>query len=148
MYDIEENIAKIIENGDTKAMEKLSEIFEDALCVVKDCDKELYEKYLMCIYKLAHGSVLTLEFAKDIISKMVPYGEHWTLEQTTAVKNQYGFMNINDIDFWVVMNSAYNDYRDIFKENIEIYAKWSYAFIKDEDADEGKVFKYFTTIPK
>lgn len=62
--------------------------------------------------------------------------------------NQYGFMNINDIDFWVVMNSAYNDYRDIFKENIEIYAKWSYAFIKDEDADEGKVFKYFTTIPK
>lgn len=46
------------------------------------------------------------------------------------------------------MNSAYNDYRDVFKENVDVYAKWSYAFIKDEDAKEGKVFTYFTKIPK
>lgn len=71
-----------------------------------------------------------------------------TKSKRLPVKAQYGFMDIRDIDFWVVMNSAYNDYRDIFKENIEVYAKWSYAFIKDEDADEDKVFKYFTTIPK
>ena len=46
------------------------------------------------------------------------------------------------------MNSAYNDYNDIFKDNVEWYAKFSKDFIDDEDAKEGKVYYYFSMIPK
>jgi hypothetical protein len=46
------------------------------------------------------------------------------------------------------MNSAYNDYNDLFKDNIEYYAKFSKDFIKDEDAKEDKVYYYFSMIPR
>ena len=148
MFNIEEDINKIVNEGNEKEMEKLSEILEDVIYIVKDYDEELFDKYAMCIYKMANGCNLTLEMAKEIVKSMKPFGEHWTIDQTTAVKNQYGYTDIGDIDFWIVMNSAYNDYNDIFKENVDVYAKWSHAFIKDEDAREGKVFTYFTKIPK
>ena len=44
------------------------------------------------------------------------------------------------------MNSAYNDYRDLFNDNIEMYVRYSRDFILDEDAKNNKVFKYFTQI--
>ena len=148
MWNIKEDIKKIVEEGNQEEMEKLSEILEDVVYIVQDYDEEVFEKYAMCIYKMANGYQLNMPMAEKIVGAMKPVGEHWTIDQTTGVKNQYGFTDVSDIDFWVVMNSAYNDYRDIFKENIEVYAKWSYAFIKDEDAKEGKVFNYFTAIPK
>jgi len=46
------------------------------------------------------------------------------------------------------MNSAYNDYNDLFNDDIESYVKFTIDFIEDEDAGNGKVFKYFTTIPR
>lgn len=46
------------------------------------------------------------------------------------------------------MNSAFNDYNDIFKDNVELYAKFSRDFIKDEDAVDEKVYYYFTMLPK
>lgn len=148
MYEIKEDIKKIVENGDIDNMQTLSNILEDVIEIVKDYDEEMYQRYVMCIYKMANGYKLNKTIAERIVNNMKPSGEHWTIEQTTSVKNQYGFTDVSDIDFWVVMNSAYNDYKDIFKDNIEVYAKWSNAFINDEDAREGKVFTYFTKIPK
>lgn len=58
------------------------------------------------------------------------------------------YNNIRPIDFWVVMNSAYNDYKDIFEDDIAKYAMFSYAFINDEDAGKDKVYNYFTKIVK
>ena len=46
------------------------------------------------------------------------------------------------------MNSAYNDYNDIFKEDVGLYSRFSKDFIMDEDAVEDKVYYYFTMIPK
>ena len=46
------------------------------------------------------------------------------------------------------MNSAYNDFRDLFDKDIEAYARYTKNFIMDKDAKEDKVFLYFTTIPK
>lgn len=148
MFDIKEDIKKIVENGDNAQMEKLSDILEEVVEIVRNYDEDMYDKYAMCIYKMANGYALNQEMADEVVAGMKPYGEHWTMEQTTSVKNQYGYTDVNNIDFWVVMNSAYNDYRDIFKENLDVYAKWSYAFIKDEDAKEGKVFNYFTKVAK
>jgi hypothetical protein len=145
---IKKYIEKIVDDGDKKEMEELSEMLEKAVCEIKEYDEELYEKYKMKLYRMAYGDVLTKEMAENIIMNMQPYHMHWSLEETKSVQEQYGLESIRDIDFWIVMNSAYNDYKDLFDDNIEMYAKYSKNFIKDEDAKEGKVFLYFTKIPK
>lgn len=145
---IKKNLEKIIEKGDRKNMEELSDMLDKAIYKVKDCDPEWYEKKCMKLYTMAYGKVLNEEMAKDIITKMEPYHMHWTLEQTRQVQAQNGLNNIRDIDFWIVMNSAYNDFHDLFEENTDMYMKYAKNFIMDKDGKEDKVFLYFTTIPK
>lgn len=145
---IKEMIQKIVDDGDRKEMEELSKILDEVICVIKDYDEDLYDEYIMCLYRMAYGDILNKDMAEEIVSKMQPYHMRWSIEETRQIQDQFGFDNIRDIDFYVVMNSAYNDYRDIFEDNIEMYARYSKNFIKDEDAKEGKVFKYFTTIPR
>lgn len=140
--EIKKYIDKVIEEGTEEDMDRLEDIMIDLVYDLKRYDEDKAHKYKMCLYKLAYGEILTEKMAQHIVEDMKPDGEHWTIEQTTQVKNQYGF-NVRDIDFWVVMNMAYNDYKEIFKDNIEMYARWSNAFINDPDAKEGKVFKYF-----
>lgn len=148
MTHIEDYIDKIARDGDIQEMIKLSKILEDTIDIVKDYEPEKYKKYEMCLYKMAYGDVLSRDMAEEIVSKMKPYRMKWSYEETTAIKNDYGYDDISPVDFFVVMNSAYNDYRAIFGEDIETYARFSELFINDEDAKEGKVFNYFTIIPQ
>ena len=145
---IREYISKIGENKKVEDMQKLGDMLAEIIYDMKESHHELYEKYKMELYTMAYGKVLTEEMAEEIIENMKPYHMHWSLEETNQVKEQYGLANIRDIDFWIVMNSAYNDYKDVFDENIEMYVKYAKDFIEDEDAKDGKVFTYFTTIPK
>lgn len=46
------------------------------------------------------------------------------------------------------MNSAYNDYHELFDEDVDKYAMYSKLFIKDTDPKEGKVYIYFMNISK
>lgn len=139
---------KIVEKGTKADMECLADLMITSMDHLKECDKELYEKLEMKMYEMAYGKVLTEDMARNIIMNMRPYGMKWTLEQTREVQRQMNMTSLNEIDFWVVMNSAYNDYNDIFDDNIDQYAKFSKDFINDEDAKEGKVFTYFIKIPK
>lgn len=145
---IKEYIDRIVKNGKPEDMEELSEMLEETLYKIKERNEECYEDYKMELYEMAYGKVLTEDMAKKIVMNMKPYHEHWTMEQTTQVKNQYGLSNIKDCDFYVVMNSAYNRYHNLFGEDLEMYVKYAKEFINDEDAKEGKVYTYFTTIPK
>ena len=97
---------------------------------------------------MLEGRVLNEERAKKLITEMKPYGMKWTLEETEGVRNQYGYNDIRPVDFWIVMNSAYNDYNDLFSDNIDYYARFSRDFIKDEDAKDDKVYYYFSMIPR
>lgn len=118
----------------------------DLICkVMKEYDSEELER---AVYEIAEGKVLNEEKAKALIEKMKPTGMKWTLEETEGVRTQFGFEDIRPVDFWIVMNSAYNDFNDIFKDNVELYAKYSKAFICDEDAKEDKVYYYFSMIPR
>lgn len=146
--NVKDYLIKIIERGKREDMEELSEIFDKAIYKVKDCDLDWYEKKCMKLYTMAYGNVLNEEMAKEIIEKMEPYHMHWTLEQTRQVQAQNGLNNIRDVDFWIVMNSAYNDFHDLFDENIDMYVRYAKNFIVDRDGKEDKVFLYFTTIPK
>lgn len=144
--DIKNCIERIIDNGNVADMHKLSEMLENLLETTKEYDKDIYKKYKMDLYKMAYGTTLSREMAEEIVSKMKPYRMRWNLDETRNIQEQYGINDIKDTDFFVVMNSAYNDYKDIFDEDIEMYIKFTLDFIEDEDAKDGKVFNYFTTI--
>lgn len=141
--DIEEYIEKIVDNGKIEDMETLSDMLEDTMEIIKDYDKECYKEFEMKLYKMAYGSHLNKSMAKEIVNKMRPYGERFSFEETKKLQEQRGINDIDPIEFFVVINSAYNDYKDIFSEDIEGYIRFTIDFIKDEDAKPNKVFDYF-----
>lgn len=145
---IKKMIEKVIEDGSSEKMYKLNEMLNDLICDLKEKNYELYKEYKTCLYELAYGKILNEEMAYEIVEKMKPYGEHWTMEEIQQVKKQYGLSDIKDIDFYVVMNSAYSDYCDMFGEDIDKYVEYSKLFINDKDAIEDKVYVYFMNIPR
>ena len=144
--DIEEIIEKIVDNGKIQDMEALSDMLEDTMEIIETYDKECYDKYLMKLYTMAYGNKLNKEMAQEIVNKMRPYGQRWSFEETQKIQEQYGINNIRSEDFYIVINSSYNDYRDLFNDDIEKYIKFTINFIEDEDAKPDKVFLYYTTI--
>ena len=146
MNHIREDIIKIVDDGDRMEMEELSDMLQEVIEIVFNYNEEKGKEYELKLYRMAWGDVLSKQMAEEIISKMQPYHMRWSLEETRNIQNDYDLDNIRDIDFWVVMNSAYNDYRDLFNDNIEMYVRYSRDFILDEDAKQGKVFNYFTQI--
>lgn len=145
--DIEEYIEKIIDNGKIDDMQTLSELLEDTMEIVKMYDDKCYKEMEMKLYKMAFGNVLNRQMAEEIVHKMKPSGMRWSYEETKDLQRQYGVDNINSVDFFIVMNSAFNDYRDLFQDNVEDYMKFTIDFIEDEDAKQDKVFLYYTMIP-
>jgi hypothetical protein len=141
-----EYIKQIVASGTKEDMEKLSDMLLSLLEKMKDTDKECYDKYMMKLYIMAYGYKLNEDMAGEIIEKMKPYGMQWTLEETTEVMNKNYVNGIDKIDFWIVMNMAYNDYFELFGDELDKYINYTKLLIKDEDSKEGKVFKYFTEI--
>lgn len=146
--DIEEIIQKIVDNGRVEDMEILSDILEDTMEELEKYDKDCFNKYIMVLYKMAYGNVLNKQMAEEIVHKMKPYGEKWNIEEVQRIMEQYEINNVRNVDFYVVINSAYNDYRDLFQDDIQKYVMFTMNFIQDEDAKIDKVFTYFTTIPQ
>ena len=144
--DIEEYIEIIVQNGKLEDMEELSDMLEDTMEIIKDYDKECYKEFEMKLYKMANGNRLNRKMAEEIVNKMRPYGKRWSIEETRQMQEQRGLSNISDVDFFIVINSAYNDYQNLFGDNIEDYVRFTMDFIQDEDAKQDKVFNYFTQI--
>lgn len=119
------------------------------ICEMMEDLKEKDEKeYKRKIYEVSEGRVLNEDKARYLIEKMRPFGKKWELNETEDVRNAYGYNDLRPVDFWITMNSAFNDYNDLFKDNVEWYAKFSRDFIKDEDAVDDKVYYYFSMIPR
>lgn len=142
--EIKKYIQKIISSDNDHKKEELSEW----ICEILEHMDEDLDDVEIKLYEIAEGRVLNEEKARHLIEQMKPHGMKWTLEETEGVRTQYGYEDIRPVDFWIVMNSAYNDYEDLFKDNVEYYAKFSKDFIKDEDAKEDKVYYYFSMIPR
>ena len=145
--EIKEYIEQIIENNRIEDMHELSKMFEIVMDHLEHCDKKLYDELEMKLYEMANGKILNQKMAEKLVDNMKPYGMRWTIDEVDEIKRQYGFDTLRTIDFFVVMNSAYNDFRDIFEDRIEMYVRYAKDFIDDEDAKEGKVFIYYTSIP-
>lgn len=143
--EIKSYVEKIMASDNQEKKDKLANLICDIIeCLEDDCRKD----YETEVYEIWEGKVLNEEKAATLIRAMKPNGQKWTLEETNGVKAQFGYEDIRPVDFWIVMNSAWNDFYDLFKDNIEYYAKYSYDFIKDEDAVDDKVYYYFTMIPR
>lgn len=140
-------VDQIINGENKESMECLEDIFYIAMDHIRECDNDLYDNLEMKLYVIVNGKQLNEDMAKKIIMKMKPYGMKYTLEDIKNILKDFN-LSLNPIDFWVVMNSAYNDYRPLFGDNLEMYVKYSKLFIDDEDAKPGKVFTYFLCIPK
>lgn len=78
-------------------------------------------------------------------------GQHWTLEQTTQVMQQKNYP-CDPVEFWVAMNMMYSDYYTTAKKfnvnNADFYAAMAKAFLCDEDAESGKLARYYSAIVK
>lgn len=144
--EIKSYIQKIVADGDQQEMGELSDILDEVVYVIKKYDENLFKEYKMCLYRMAYGDKLNRDMAEDIVYKMKPYGMRWSLEDTKQIQKDYGLDNLDELEFFVVINSAFNDYRNLFEDNIEMYVRFTKDFIEDEDAKQGKVFKYFTQI--
>ena len=105
-------IEKILSSEDSSKKEKLMECLSNIIDKYNSEDKEEIERKL---YELAEGKVLNEERARHLIEKMRPFGKKWELTDTENVRNNSGYGDIRPIDFWIVMNSAYNDYNDILR---------------------------------
>ena len=146
--DIEKIIKKIVDDGNIEYMHELSDMLEDTLEIIQKYDEDCYKEYELDLYKMAYGSNLTRGMAEEIVRKMKPNAEKWNINETQQIQEQFGISNINPVDFYIVMNSAYNDYQNLFNDNVEMYVRYSEDFINDEDAKSDKVFLYFMNIPK
>lgn len=145
---IKEYIEKIVENGKQEDMKELSEMLDEAIIKVKLTEPDCYKKYKMKLMGMAYNYKFDYDMAKEIVDNMRPLGEYWNIDTTNKVKNDYR-LNIDDCEFYIVMNSLANDYGNIInKDDIEMYVKMANAFINDDDASKDKVWKYFTIIPK
>ena len=102
----------------------------------------------MKLYKMAYGDHITEEMAVEIVNNMKPIGMRWNINETEQIQRDYGYDGIDPIDFFLVMNQAANDFRDVFGDNLETYIRYTKAFICDEDARKDKVTTYFLVIPK
>ena len=141
--EIEHYIRKIVDDGDRKEMEELSDILVEVVDIVKKYDEDCYREYKMKLYKMAYGNEIPEEVAEDIVHKMRPAGQRWSINETEQMQRDYGLDNINPIDFYLTMNMAFNDYRDVFGDNLDMYIRFSKAFICDEDAKPNKILNYF-----
>ena len=122
--DIEEIIQKIVDNGKVEDMRELSDMLEDAIEIIEKAHPEKYKDFIMELYEMAYGCILNEKMAKEIVSNMKPYGEKWTIEQTDRMQRDYN-LDFREPDFYVVINSAYNDFNDIFKDDVDQYIKFA-----------------------
>lgn len=141
--DIEKIIQKIVDDGNVEYMHELSDILEDTLEIVQKYDNDCYKKNEMKLYVMAYGKNINKEMAEKIVHEMKPYGQRWSIEETQQIQEQYGMTDINPIDFYIVANQGFNDYNNLYKENIEMYVTYVDDFVNDIDGKPNKVFWYF-----
>lgn len=85
--------------------------------------------------------------AQEIVRRMEPSSEHWSMEQIRKVLAEKGVHLEKELYYYLVMNMAYNDYRstaDKFGlEPVDFCFSIAHDFIEDPDAKAFKVEKYF-----
>lgn len=144
---VKEMLEVIIDKGKNDDMHKLNNMLDELICDLKEQKPKLYKEYKKELYELAFGRIITEDKAKYIVEKMIPYKEHYTMEDAKAVKDRYSIKH-SVSDVYLVINSLYSDYHELLEENDDMYAKMTKLWLNDSDSVEDKVYEYFCNIPK
>lgn len=120
-------------------------LFTDLLSDLKDKNPELADKYLAELEDYMY--CISIEEAHEIVKNMKPIGEKFTYEYVKTALSEKDLGEADIIDYYLVMNMFYNDYKNIFEKyninNKEILLEFTKAFIEDEDGPKYKTEKYF-----
>lgn len=144
---IKEMLNVIIDKGNVKDMYKLNEMLNELICDLKEQNPRLYREYKKELYEVAYGNVILEDKAKEIVQKMKPYNEHFTMENAKEIKDDYSIKH-SVSDVYLVVNSLYNDYHEILDENNDMYAKMTKLWLNDADSVDDKVYEYFMNVAK
>jgi hypothetical protein len=106
-------------------------------------------------YEMEHGPHFNEEKARKAVSKMEnedgTRGAHWSLEETTALANQYGINlnhKFNRYDWFVALNMVYSDYYKVMlsitnSNSTKNFVEFAKAWLNDKDIEEGKMWYYY-----
>lgn len=110
-------------------------------------------------HEAMYGPHFNEECALKAVSKMEnedgSRGEHWSLEETTSIANQYGINlkgeKYNKYDWYVALNMIRSDYyRAVVtmtsSDHIKYFVELAKAWLNDKDIEEGKMWYYYTSI--
>ena len=78
-------------------------------------------------------------------------GQHWTMDQAKQIMTRYGYQ-ADPMEFYVALNMMKSDYAKVAQkmgvDKEEFYACMADAFLNDEDAQHGKLARYYEYIAK
>ena len=110
-------------------------------------------------HEAMYGPHFNEECALKAVSKMEnedgSRGEHWSLEETTSITNQYGINlkgeKYNKYDWYVALNMIRSDYyRAVVtmtsSDHIKYFVELAKAWLNDKDIEEGKMWYYYCYI--
>lgn len=143
-----EYIDKIISSDSVEKMQQLKDVLIDAIDYIYKTDEEEYHNIEDTLFEIVDGNIIKFPQALEIVNNMKPYGMHWDFKQTETIRQENNLDDIRPIHFFLVMNQGYNDFHDMYKENLDDYIDYADMFINDEDAIPNKVDVYFDIIPK
>lgn len=146
MHLIKEYLKKIIDNNDIEEMHKIEGLFCNMMAYMKEYNTDMYNDIKRELYTIANGKVITLELAEKWVSEMRPLAK-WTKAETDAILKQKG-LQVNDVDFYVVMNMMHSDFHNTLDDDIEKYILLSVDFLKDEDVEKDKLYNYYYYVVK
>ena len=109
-----ETINDIIESDNKEMLKSLTKTLDTVMQYLYQNNYDLYKEIELDLYIATNGKKLNKDMAYEIIMNMKPYQMHWSLEETESIRDMYNLSDIRDVDFWVVMNSKYNDNKDNF----------------------------------
>ena len=141
------HLNKIKDTKDVSKMIELEDIFIELMEHIKECDKKLYEKIELKMYKIAYGKHLTEEMAVKWVNNMKPVGQHWSIPEAEEIILNKGYL-LDKINFYTVINMMYNDNHNIVKDNDDLAFELAKNWLEDEDAVKDKLFEYWEHIPK
>jgi hypothetical protein len=126
---------------------KMEELLDTAPLTCANLEKFVLMARAMKYLGKVHRE-FTIDDAREWVSSMNPPAR-WTMEQTSLVMHQKG-LHYKAWEFWAVMNMLVSDYgKTVAKygmDNPDFWADMACDFLHDQDAEEGKVGKYWRDI--
>lgn len=145
MSKLREITDKIYDCDDIEKKMQANEIYYKAADWIRDTYPDRYAQLVQMAEDVYYD--YDVEWAKQIVRGMKPYGEYWSYEVVVDFLAGKG-ITYRCKDYYMAMNMAYNDYRAVADmggmDITEFCFNIADRFINDEDAPAHKVAKYFS----